>query len=161
MESVRLLLALAAVKGKDVHHLDVKSAFLNGDLAETVFWALSSWEQSTKCCSCGCGRTYTGCKLKGCGTPISTPQGKFELIVGVYVDDLIMTGTHAVDIADFNQEMVDCFYLSDLGPLSYYLGIEVTQGSREMRLGQRAYAEKLLEHKGMARCNCASRVPHP
>jgi hypothetical protein len=42
MESVRLLLALAAVKGRDVHHLDVKSAFLNGDLAETVFWALSS-----------------------------------------------------------------------------------------------------------------------
>jgi hypothetical protein len=37
MESVRLLLALAASNGWEVHHLDVKSAFLNGDLAETVF----------------------------------------------------------------------------------------------------------------------------
>ena len=37
MESVRLLLALAAAKDWQVHHLDVKSAFLNGDLAEVVF----------------------------------------------------------------------------------------------------------------------------
>ena len=32
MESVRLLLALAAQEGWHVHHMDVKSAFLNGDL---------------------------------------------------------------------------------------------------------------------------------
>ena len=37
MESIRLLLALATAKDWRVHHLDVKSAFLNGDLAETVF----------------------------------------------------------------------------------------------------------------------------
>jgi hypothetical protein len=37
MESVRLLLALAAAKDWQVHHLDVKSAFLNGDLAEVVY----------------------------------------------------------------------------------------------------------------------------
>ena len=37
MESIRLLLALAAAKDWRVHHLDIKSAFLNGELAETVF----------------------------------------------------------------------------------------------------------------------------
>ena len=37
MEFVRLLLALAAAMDWHVHHLDVKSAFLNGKLAETVF----------------------------------------------------------------------------------------------------------------------------
>jgi hypothetical protein len=37
MESVQLLLALAAVKGWDVHHLNVKSAFLNGELADEVY----------------------------------------------------------------------------------------------------------------------------
>ena len=37
MESVRLLLALAATKDWRVHHLDIKSAFLNGELAETIF----------------------------------------------------------------------------------------------------------------------------
>ena len=37
MELVCLLLALAAAKDWRVHHLDVKLAFLNGELAETVF----------------------------------------------------------------------------------------------------------------------------
>ena len=37
MESVRLLLALAAAKDWRIHHLDIKSAFLNSELAETVF----------------------------------------------------------------------------------------------------------------------------
>jgi hypothetical protein len=37
MESMRLLLALAAQKGWQVHHMDVKSTFLNGDLKEEVY----------------------------------------------------------------------------------------------------------------------------
>ena len=37
LESVRLLLALAASHGWDVHHMDVKSAFLNGVLEEEVY----------------------------------------------------------------------------------------------------------------------------
>jgi hypothetical protein len=37
LDTIRLLIALAAHKGWEVHHLDVKSAFLNGDLLEEVF----------------------------------------------------------------------------------------------------------------------------
>jgi hypothetical protein len=37
LESVRLLLALAASAGWDVHHMDVKSTFLNGELEEEVY----------------------------------------------------------------------------------------------------------------------------
>jgi hypothetical protein len=37
MESVCLLLALAAQEGWQVHHMDVKSTFLNGDLKEEVY----------------------------------------------------------------------------------------------------------------------------
>ena len=37
IESIRLLLALVAAKDWRVHHLDIKLAFLNGELAEMVF----------------------------------------------------------------------------------------------------------------------------
>ena len=39
LESVRLLLAHAMSKGWPIHHMDVKSAFLNGELHEEVFMA--------------------------------------------------------------------------------------------------------------------------
>ncbi|XP_066351507.1 uncharacterized mitochondrial protein AtMg00810-like [Miscanthus floridulus] len=44
------------------------------------------------------------------------------------------------------------FEMSDLDALSYYLSIEVRQGKEHIFLGQRAYAEKLLERSGMAEC---------
>jgi hypothetical protein len=37
LDSVRLLIALAAHEGWQVHHMDVKSTFLNGDLQEEVY----------------------------------------------------------------------------------------------------------------------------
>ncbi|XP_066392492.1 uncharacterized mitochondrial protein AtMg00810-like [Miscanthus floridulus] len=48
--------------------------------------------------------------------------------------------------------MVAQFRMSDLGALSYYLGIEVRQGKEELTLGQSVYASKLLEWSGMAKC---------
>ena len=43
----------------------------------------------------------------------------------MYVDDLIITDARAEDIDSFKREMVAHFQMSDLGVLSYYLGIEV------------------------------------
>ena len=78
--------------------------------------------------------------------------GKEELVIGVYVDDLIIIGVRAEDIDSFKHEMVAHFRMSDLDALSYYLGIEVRQGKEALTLGQSAYASKLLERSGMAEC---------
>ena len=43
----------------------------------------------------------------------------------MYVDDLIVTGARAEDIDSFKRVMAARFRMSDLGALSYYLGIEV------------------------------------
>jgi hypothetical protein len=67
----------------------------------------------------------------------------------VYVDDLIITGDRTEDIAGFKEEMKNLFKMSDLGTLKYYLGIEVTQRSGWITLGQSAYATKILEKAGL------------
>ncbi|XP_066385204.1 uncharacterized mitochondrial protein AtMg00810-like [Miscanthus floridulus] len=119
-----------------VHYLDVKSTFLNDELMETVFV-----------------KQAPGFTIKGAEHMVlKLRKGKEELIVGMYVDDLIITRARAEDIDDFKREMVAHFKMSDLGMLFYYLNIEVRQGKQSISLGQCAYTEKLLEHDGMAVC---------
>ncbi|KAF2318838.1 hypothetical protein GH714_011074 [Hevea brasiliensis] len=79
-------------------------------------------------------------------------------VVGVYVDDLILTGSNGKHIESFKQEMMRMFEMSDLGLLSYYLGIEVKQTPDCISLCQAGYASKILEKTGMLNCN-SSRVP--
>jgi hypothetical protein len=80
--------------------------------------------------------------------------GKARLIVGVYVDDLIITGCSGIN--NFKVEMRKNFSMSDLGLLSYYLGLEVQQTEDGIRIGQAAYAAKLVERSGLSDCNvCA------
>ncbi|BAF28972.2 Os12g0108800 [Oryza sativa Japonica Group] len=59
----------------------------------------------------------------------------------------------AGDIKEFKLEMLQQFKMSDLGLLSYYLGIGVRQDHNGISLSQSAYALKLLEKTGMVDCN--------
>jgi hypothetical protein len=49
-------------------------------------------------------------------------------LVGVYVNDLVITGTKDAEVAAFKEEMNATIQMSDPGPLSFYLGIEMHQG---------------------------------
>ncbi len=80
-------------------------------------------------------------------------SGDSRLLVGVYVDDLIITGNVAMEIDRFKAEMMSLFKMSDLGPLSFYLGIEVEQVADGIRLSQKSYAQRILERAGMQGCN--------
>ena len=73
--------------------------------------------------------------------------------MGVYINDLIITGGDAGALTKFKAQMRSTFRMSDLGPLSYYLGLEVTQGEHRITLWQGAYATKILEKAGMTGCN--------
>jgi hypothetical protein len=49
------------------------------------------------------------------------------LLVGVYVDDLVIIGSSLATVEEFKKEMKRAFLMSDPGLLSFYLGIEVRQ----------------------------------
>jgi len=80
-------------------------------------------------------------------------EGTRRLVVGVYVDDLVITGGCSSDIDKFKSQMRGTFQMSDLGLLHYYLELEVNQSERGITLGQKAYAAKILENAGLIGCN--------
>ena len=80
-------------------------------------------------------------------------QYKQRLIMGVYVDDLIITRGDMEVLGRFKREMSKNFKMSDLGVLSYYLGIEVPQNSTGISICQSAYAKKLLDTTGLVDSN--------
>jgi hypothetical protein len=176
MEAVWLLLALAAQEGWQVHHMDVKTAFLNGDLQEEVYVqqapgfaqpgqehkvyklhkALYGLHQAPRAWNQKLDKQLGVLGFIKCPSEhaIYCRGGGIErLVVGVYVDDLVITGPSSSSIQKFKAEMTKVFKMSDLGLLSYYLGIEVRQEAAGISLFQRSYAEKILEKSGMEDCN--------
>ena len=80
------------------------------------------------------------------------------VILGVYVDDLIVTGGNPSKIKAFKEEMMTEFEMIDLGLLSYYLSIEVDQNEDYITVKQSGYAKKVLLQFGMSECN-STKVP--
>jgi hypothetical protein len=135
IETIRVLLALAAQGGWEVHHMDVKSAFSNGDLSETVYvqqclgFVVGNGDKVLKLKKALYGlkqapRAWNAkldCELVALGFVRSKldhvvcrrNSGNFFLLVGVYVDDLIISRPDVKDINNFKSEMKKKFSMSD------------------------------------------------
>jgi hypothetical protein len=124
-----------------VHHMDVKSVFLNGDLKKEVYvhqpagFAIPGKEGKVL----RLRKTLYGlrqvprawnAKLNFTLKEIDFGQSPHEaaiywqgnggnvLLVGVYVDNLVITGTKDAEVAAFKEEMKATFQMSDIGPPS-------------------------------------------
>jgi hypothetical protein len=150
LESVRLLIAITAKLKWKLHHPDVKSAFLNGELAEEVYVAqppgfardgvehkvlrlhkaLYGLRQAPRAWNTKLYATLKSLRFICCPSQHSVyAQGTSDtrILLGVYVDDLIMTGASTDEVQWFKVKMTERFKMSDLGLLSFYLGIKVKQ----------------------------------
>jgi hypothetical protein len=61
-------------------------------------------------------------------------SGNDVLLVGVYVDELVITGSSLATVEDFTEEMKWAFLMSDLSFFSFYVGIEVWQNAGSISL---------------------------
>jgi hypothetical protein len=136
IEIVRLLIAVVAQRGWEVHHMDVKSAFLNGDLLEEVYEqqppgfvikngsgkvlklkkALYGLRQAPRAWNAKLDSELT--RLGFVRNPLEhavyrRSEKNGYILVGVYVDDLIITCSSSVNIDAFKREMVKSFSMSD------------------------------------------------
>ncbi|XP_047335919.1 uncharacterized mitochondrial protein AtMg00810-like [Impatiens glandulifera] len=85
-------------------------------------------------------------------------HGEELLIVDVYVDDLIVTGSSIKSADEFKKQMMKEFEMSDLGLLTYYFSIEVDQKKNIIEVKQETYVEKVLKRFAMEDCN-SSKYP--
>eukprot|EP00253_Pinus_taeda_P029684 PITA_29684 len=77
------------------------------------------------------------------------------LILVLYEDDLLITGSMASAIATVNRPLHDRFLMTDMGPLHFFLGLEISQDATGIKLSQAKYARDLLERFRMIDCKLA------
>lgn len=73
-------------------------------------------------------------------------------MVCVYVDDLIFTGNDLSMFNDFREAMTRHFEMTDMGLMSYFLGLEVVQTSDGIFVSQQKYTADVLKKFKMESC---------
>lgn len=175
LDTIRALIALTAQKGWSIYQLDVKSAFLNGVLEEEIYVeqpqgfvkgneskvlrlkkALYGLKQAPRAWYSRIDQYFTNQGFRRSKSEptlyIKTKGQHNTLIVSLYVDDLIYTGNNMSMIAEFKEDMMKTFEMTDLGLMHYFLGIEVSQRKNGIFISQKKYIEELLKKFKMCGC---------
>jgi hypothetical protein len=173
MDSIRLALAIAAAKGWEVHHMDVKNAFLHSDLSEEIYMEQPQGFMQDSSLVCRLKKSLYGlkqdprawypnmdsyllsqnfvrCKSDPNVYILRTVDSLLLLVL--YVDDLLITGCSTSEIATVKRILRDRFFMMDMGPLHFFLGLEISQDASGIKLSQAKYARDLLERFHMTNC---------
>ena len=180
IETVRLVIALASYHQWRMQQMDVKSAFLNGPLTEEVYVmqprgfkvkgqeekvyrlhkALYGLKQAPRAWNKRIDafliqKGFTKCTIEyGIYTRGKTIDEM--LIICLYVEDLLITGSSNEEINMFKEMMKSEFEMSDLGDLTYFLGMEFVKTEKGIFMHQRKYILDVLKRFDMLDCNLTS-----
>ena len=173
--TLRMVIALAKLFGWPVDQLDVVTAFLYGVMKEEVFilvpegmevdgdfdclellksiyglkQASRVWNETFDEYVCSIG--FEVSKYDPC-LYIKHVDGQCILLL-VYVDDVIITGSSATTIEEIKQQLKKRFEMTDSGACKFVLGIElIDNGSSSVTLCQRRYIDDILKRFGMDQC---------
>nr|XP_016465740.1 PREDICTED: uncharacterized mitochondrial protein AtMg00810-like [Nicotiana tabacum] len=132
MTIVRALIEITVNKGWQILQLDVNNAFLHGDLHEEVYMEVPP------------------------GLVVERPglvEGSVVFVV-VYVDDVLVTGTHLQEIESLKDFLHNTFKIKDLGRLQlhYFLGLEVQYTDKGVLMSQKKFTMDLLKKFGCIDC---------
>ncbi|WVZ72432.1 hypothetical protein U9M48_020896 [Paspalum notatum var. saurae] len=172
MTTVRALLAVASVREWSISQLDVKNAFLNGELREEIYMQPPPRYSVPEGMICRLRRSLYGLKQAPrawfqrfasvvTNSPVFFPpllmillsfvhtSSRGRTLLLLYVDDMIITGDDPRFIAFVKARPSERFLMSDLGPLRYFLGIEVSSTHDGFYLSQKKYIQGLLDRVSM------------
>ncbi|KAL4561013.1 hypothetical protein LXL04_033173 [Taraxacum kok-saghyz] len=175
MMSIRVVLGLVASLDLEIEQMDVKTAFLHGDLDEEIYMEQSEGFHVAK-------MEHLVCKLKKslyglkqaprqwykkfdsfmasheykrtdadhCVYLKKFPDGKFVILL-LYVDDMLIVGQDATMIDNLKKDMSKFFDMKDLGPAQQILGMKITRDrkARKLFLSQEEYVERVIKRFNM------------
>jgi hypothetical protein len=170
--TIRLVWSIAVSQGWSLHPLDVQNAFLHDILEEDVFMKQPPEfvDSNFPSYHCKLDKALYGLKqapqpwysrlsdkLHSLGFQSSKAdislfyykKGATTMFILVYVDGIIIAGSSSSATDVFLQDLNADFALKDLGPLHYFLGIEVQRTATGLVLHQEKYANDLLRRVGM------------
>ncbi|GJS15568.1 zinc finger, CCHC-type containing protein [Tanacetum coccineum] len=183
--TIRLLLALAAIQNLVIHQMDVKTAFLNGDLDEEVYMKQPE-------CFVMLGNEHKVCKLvKSLYGLKQAPKqwhqkfdkdvlssgfllnqsdkcvySKFDnsskgVIICLYVDDMLIFGTDQNQVDKTNKFLSSRFSMKDIGKVDVILGIKIKRENKGIAMTQSHYIEKILKKFNHEDCSPVSTPMDP
>ena len=177
LSSIRSVLAITAAENLEIHQIDIKGAYLNGELtAEEVvymkqplgypvspnsndvlrlFKTLYGLKQAgrrwyKKLVEIMEALGFTGKRCDVDQAVFYRRKGSTLIIVLVHVDDCTIAGTSITLILRFKIEIAKFVAISDLGELHWILGIEVkrVREARKIHLSQHSYIDSMLRRYG-------------
>jgi hypothetical protein len=77
------------------------------------------------------------------------------LILVLYVDELLITSCSTSSIAAVKSILRDRFFMTDMGPFHYFLGLEISRDASCIKISQAKYARDLMERFHMIDCKSA------
>ena len=171
--TVRTVLSLAVSRHWPVHQLDVKNAFLHGNLSETVYYVQPSGfeDSSHPDFVCLLNRCLYG--LKQAPRAWYSRLANFLLHLGfveartntslfvfhrgqdtayllLYVDDIVLTASSIELLRRIIAALQQEFSMKDLGELHHFLGMQVQRTPSGLFLSQHQYLLDILDRAGMA-----------
>nr|GEY95320.1 retrovirus-related Pol polyprotein from transposon TNT 1-94 [Tanacetum cinerariifolium] len=145
IEAIRFFIANAAIINMTIYQMDVKMAFLNGELKEEVYQAPWAWYDTLSWFLLG--NKFS----KGAVDPtlFSRKTGKRILLVQIYVDDIIFASIYPTACDIFSNEMSSNFQMSMMIQMSFFVGLQVFQNPRSIFIKHSKFALKILKKFGM------------
>ncbi|GJT46029.1 retrovirus-related pol polyprotein from transposon TNT 1-94 [Tanacetum coccineum] len=122
--SIRMIIAIAALRNLEIHQMDVKTAFLNGDLEEEIYMNQPE------------GFIAPGQEGK------DTSSG--YVILCLYVDDMLIVGSNDKIIRSTKDMLKSKFDMKDMGLADVILGIKIIRTQNGLVLSQAHYVDKIL-----------------
>ena len=174
LKSVRILLAIAAYHDYEIWQMDVKTAFLNGNLLEDVYMTQPEGfdipEEAQKICKLQ--RSIYGLKqasrswnlrfdetvkqygfIKNEDEPCvyKKVSGSMIVFLVLYVDDILLIGNDIPTLQQAKSWVGKCLSMKDLGETAYILGIRIYRDRSHKLLGlcQSTYIDKMLRRFNM------------